>query len=135
MLKHRHILSPLIKSQLPEHMVFDFDKFDGMDYSKFVLLIEHYYKWLEKLYNHGKGTALIFARTETIGFHKQIWEKADGIFFFKGRLKFYYIDGTMGDCANAPSCLVAYGQKDSLILSKCNLKGKYIKLKDCIKNR
>ena len=93
------------------------------------------FKWLEKLYNHGKGTALIFARTETIGFHKQIWEKADGIFFFKGRLKFYYIDGTMGDCANAPSCLVAYGQKDSLILSKCNLKGKYIKLKDCIKNR
>ena len=50
MLKHRHILSPLIKSQLPEHMVFDFDKFDGMSYSKFVSLIEHYYKWLEKEY-------------------------------------------------------------------------------------
>jgi len=50
MLKNKHILSPLIKSQLPEHMVFDFDKFDGMNYTKFVSLVEHYYKWLEREY-------------------------------------------------------------------------------------
>ena len=49
-MNYKHILSPLIRSQLPEHMVFDFDKFEGMDYSKFVSLIEHYYKWLEKEY-------------------------------------------------------------------------------------
>ena len=86
------------------------------------------FKWLEKLYNHGNGIALIFARTETIGFHEQIWNKADGVFFFKGRLKFYRVDGTEGDCANAPSCLVAYGEENSRALKNCNLKGKYINL-------
>ena len=72
--------------------------------------------------------ALIFARTETIGFHERIWNKADGVFFFKGRLKFYRVDGTEGDCANAPSCLIAYGEENSRALKNCNLKGKYINL-------
>lgn len=43
------------------------------------------FKWIERLCQHRNGIALIFARTETIGFHEQIWDKADGIFFFKGR--------------------------------------------------
>ena len=41
------------------------------------------FKWLEKLANHKNGIALIFARTETRGFHEQIWEKANSIFFLK----------------------------------------------------
>lgn len=47
-------------------------------------------KWLCKLSEHGNGTALIFARTETKMFHKYIWDRADGVFFFKGRL--FFID-------------------------------------------
>ena len=86
------------------------------------------FEWLEKLHNHGNGIALIFARTETIGFHKQIWNKSNAIFFFKGRLKFYKVDGTEGDCANAPSCLVAYGLNNLYSLQNCKLKGKFINL-------
>lgn len=70
------------------------------------------FTWLNKLADHSNGIALVFSRTETIGFHAQIWGRADAVFFFKGRLKFYHVDGTEGNCANAPSCLVAYGQNN-----------------------
>jgi DNA N-6-adenine-methyltransferase (Dam) len=70
------------------------------------------FKWIDKLATHGNGTALIFARTETIGFHEHIWNRADAIFFFKGRIKFHYVDGIQGGPANAPSCLVAYGKEN-----------------------
>ena len=79
--------------------------------------------WLEKLATHNNGIALIFARTETVGFHAQIWEKADGIFFFLGRLKFYRIDGTQAKKPNAPSCLVAYGQNNVEYLRKALKEG------------
>ena len=71
------------------------------------------FKWLNKLAEHGTGTALIFARTETKGFHAEIWEKAHAVFFFKGRIKFCYVDGREGDSANAPSCLVSYSPEDT----------------------
>jgi len=69
------------------------------------------FEWLKKLARHGNGIALIFARTETIGFHAEVWNKADAVFFFKGRLKFCTVTGVEKDSANAPSCLVAYGQE------------------------
>ena len=86
------------------------------------------FKWLEKLAHHGNGIALIFARTETKGFHSEIWDKADAVFFFKGRLKFYHVSGKEGGTANAPSCLVAYGKNNVEYLRKCNLNGKLIEL-------
>lgn len=86
------------------------------------------FKWLDKLAGHGDGIGLIFARTETIGFHEQVWQKADAIFFFKGRLKFHYVDGTQGDSANAPSCLVAYGKNNVKSLEESGLKGKMVYL-------
>jgi len=86
------------------------------------------FKWLNKLSKHGNGIALIFARTETIGFHNEIWNKADAIFFFKGRLKFHYPNGREGNSANAPSCLVAYGESNVTALDQCKLKGKLILL-------
>jgi hypothetical protein len=85
------------------------------------------FKWMNKLATHGDGIALIFARTETIGFHEEIWNKADAIFFFRGRLKFCYVDGSSGDCANAPSCLVAYGENNVKSLETCGLNGRLIK--------
>lgn len=90
------------------------------------------FKWLEKLSNHKQGIALIFARTETAGFHKEIWDKANSIFFFKGRLKFHYVNGAVGDTANAPSCLVSYSQDDTLAIeiawAIASLLGKHILL-------
>lgn len=86
------------------------------------------FKWLEKLHAHGDGIALIFSRTETIGFHAEVWNKADAIFFFKGRLKFHYVDGRQGDVANAPSCLIAYGANNVEAIANSGLNGKLIRL-------
>lgn len=91
------------------------------------------FKWLEKLSAHpGGGTALIFARTETKGFHRQIWDKAFGIFFFEGRICFYHADGRKGGTSNAPSCLVSYGWFDNERIkyaAKAGLiKGRFIEL-------
>ena len=71
------------------------------------------FKWVERLAAHGSGLALIFARTETRGFHSAVWDKAHSIFFFKGRLRFYRIDGSQARGANAPSCLVSYSDADT----------------------
>lgn len=87
------------------------------------------FEWIHKLAAHGNGMTLIFARTETLGFHYEVWDKADAIFFFKGRLKFHYVDGTQGLSANAPSCLVAYGQNNVEAIKNANLNGKLIILK------
>ena len=86
------------------------------------------FKWMEKLHKHGNGIGLIFARTETIGFHEQIWNKADAIFFFKGRLKFHHISGKITNTANAPSCLVVYGKNNIKSVKTSGLKGKLITL-------
>ena len=88
------------------------------------------FRWLAKLAKHGRGIALIFARTETIGFHEQIWSKAHSVFFFKGRLKFYHVNGSQGGMANAPSCLVSYSQQDTIAIqfaiNKNLIKGKLV---------
>jgi hypothetical protein len=87
------------------------------------------FNWLSKLADHGDGIALIFARTETQGFHTEIWEKADAVFFFKGRLRFYHVTGKQGGTANAPSCLVAYGQNNVRALEHSGLRGRLVYLK------
>lgn len=73
------------------------------------------FRWLERLAEHRRGLALIFARTETVGFHKTVWEKAHSVFFFKGRIRFHTSDGEPAAAggANAPSCLVSYSPNDT----------------------
>jgi hypothetical protein len=94
----------------------------------------HTFKWLEKLADHGNGLALIFARTETKGFHDVVWNRADAVFFFKGRLSFFHAGGGMdkAGAANAPSCLVAYGKNNVHELERAwwhrHIQGKLITL-------
>lgn len=72
------------------------------------------FTWMERLADHGNGIALIFCRTETKGFHAQIWHRADAVYFFPKRLKFYTLEGVEAKAtANAPSCLVAYGENNA----------------------
>jgi len=69
------------------------------------------HKWLKKLKKHNNGITLIFARTETRMFFDYIWNGASAIFFIKGRLQFYHVDGSKSRTSGwAPSCLVAYGE-------------------------
>ena len=86
------------------------------------------FKWIERLAEHRNGIALIFARTETQGFHEQIWQRAHSVFFFRGRLAFHYVDGTRGSTANAPSCLVTYDEENANAIAMSGLSGRLILL-------
>ncbi|KKL56444.1 hypothetical protein LCGC14_2245320, partial [marine sediment metagenome] len=85
-------------------------------------------RWLSRLASHGNGIALIFARTDTRMFHSHIWNVADAIFFFKGRLKFYTVEGVESGTAGAASCLIAYGDYNSTTLKEGDIAGKYVPL-------
>jgi len=82
------------------------------------------FKWLDKLSRHAPGgIGLIFARTDTRGFHETIFERAHSIYFFRGRINFWRKVGGLwvaGGAGNAASCLVAYTEADSKIISAAN---------------
>jgi len=81
-------------------------------------------KWLRKMAQHGRGTALTFARTETRWFIDYIWNAAHGVLFLHGRLNFCDAGGKPGVAnGGAPSCLIAYGERDAEILRSCGLRG------------
>lgn len=80
--------------------------------------------WLKKLAQHAKGTALIFARTETDAFFNYVWDEADALMFLRGRLHFHLPDGTRAKMnGGAPSVLIAYGAEDAERLIESNLDG------------
>ncbi len=84
----------------------------------------HASAWMGKLARHGRGTALIFARTETEMFFDHVWGKASAILFLEGRLHFHYPDGRRAAAnAGGPSCLIAYGDEDAVRLARSGLPG------------
>lgn len=88
----------------------------------------HSAKWMHRLAEHGTGTALIFARTETRMWFDHIWPRAGGLLFLKGRLKFCYVNGKEAGSAGTPSVLVAYGAADAAVLANLPLMGHYVSL-------
>lgn len=87
-------------------------------------------KWLDKLATHGNGIALIFARTETDMFFSQVWDRADAVLFFRGRLYFHHVTGERARAnAGAPSVLIAYGKNNVETLHSISDWGKLITLK------
>lgn len=93
-------------------------------------------RWLARMADHGQGTALIFARTETEAFHRHVWEQAHGLLFLEGRLTFRLPDGgaPLGrdgrqQNAGAPSVLCAYGQDDLDRLAAAELDGAFVPLR------
>lgn len=90
-------------------------------------------RWMRRLSEHGRGTALIFARTETEGFFETVWHSptASAVMFLAGRLYFHKLDGTRAkNGAGAPSVLVAYGADDAARLRKSGIVGRFIPLAD-----
>ncbi len=86
--------------------------------------------WMRRMAEHGIGTALIFARTETELFFETIWRRATAILFIEGRLHFHHVDGKRAKAnAGAPSVLVAYGDNDADILHGCGIAGQFMRLK------
>jgi hypothetical protein len=86
-------------------------------------------KWLKKLSDHGNGTALVFARTETEMFFEHVWGKASAILFIQGRLFFHHVSGERAkNNSGAPSCLISYGEEEAQRLKASNIPGQYIYL-------
>lgn len=71
------------------------------------------YAWLTRLAAHGDGMALLYARTDTAGFHAHVWDKADAVFFFSGRMYFHWpVTGERApNNCGGPLVLAAYGAK------------------------
>lgn len=87
-------------------------------------------QWLAKLAGHNRGTALVFARTDTRWFQDHILSTASALLFLRGRVKFYRPDGTEGaDNGGAPSVLCAYGRADAVALKLSRLGGHYVGLR------
>jgi hypothetical protein len=83
--------------------------------------------WVNRLRQHGTGTTLIFARTETSGFVEHVWKAADAVLFLHGRQHFHHADGTRAAMnAGAPSCLIAYGEQDADALARSDLDGTFV---------
>jgi hypothetical protein len=86
-------------------------------------------KWLRKMADHGHGTALLFARTETAWFFETVWHAATAVLFLEGRIHFHRADGSRAEAnAGAPSCLVGYGEEDARILEASGIAGHYVRI-------
>ncbi len=82
------------------------------------------FKWMKMLADHGDGIGMIFSRTETKGFHAQVFERASAILFLKGRIRFHHVNGDKADKdAAAPSCLIAYGLRNVIALESAVERG------------
>jgi hypothetical protein len=85
--------------------------------------------WMRRMADHGRGLALIFARTETAVFFETVWKRASAVLFIEGRLFFHYPDGRVAPAnAGAPSCLVGYGAPEVGALQRCGVRGQLIEL-------
>ncbi len=85
--------------------------------------------WLERFALHGNGIALLFARTETIWFHKFV-PKATAICFVKGKICFVSENEAEAYASSfqppkgrpgAGSVLIAYGEENAKALERSQL--------------
>src|ERR1700686_2362813 len=68
--------------------------------------------------------ALIFARTDTKGFHDHVFSTALAIYFLKGRVRFHREDGSCPkNGPAAPSCLIAHTEDDTAAILASGIAG------------
>lgn len=83
--------------------------------------------WLAKLADHGDGgIAIVFARTETQGFVREVWRKATALLFLAGRPHFYRNGVRAKGNSGGPLVLVGYGKEARRRLSACPLSGYFV---------
>ena len=80
--------------------------------------------FMRRMVEHGNGTALIFARTDTASFFEHVWGAATAVKFIRGRLHFLHEDGQRASAnSGAASVLVAYGWEDAGALASSSIEG------------
>lgn len=86
--------------------------------------------FLGRMAAHGRGLALIFARTETEHFARFVWPVCDALLFLEGRIYFHHADGSRAHKnAGAPSVFCAYGAEEADVLAGCGLRGAFVPLR------
>jgi hypothetical protein len=86
-------------------------------------------RFLGRMVEHGRGIALIFARTETDPFNRFVWGGASGLLFLRGRLNFHRLDGSRAATnSGAPSVLISYGEADRETLRNAPIDGAFVPL-------
>lgn len=86
--------------------------------------------WLNRMALHNNGIALVFARTETRSFFRNVWGKASSIVFVEGRITFHQPCGKRsrsGGNSGGPSVLIGYGSLADHRLFASTL-GQFVKL-------
>lgn len=87
------------------------------------------YDWLARCADHGNAIALVFARTCTEQFHRQVFDRADALFFIEGRLAFHHPSGARSRRdGGAPSVLVCYGPVAVDRVRSAKLRGRLVQL-------
>lgn len=92
-------------------------------------------RWIARLADHGRGTALVFARTETAYWFSFVWPRATALLFVQGRIVFHLPDGRpapkrhgKGGNGGGPAVLVAYGPEDADRLADSGIAGAFVPL-------
>lgn len=84
-------------------------------------------EWMLRMAQHDNGIALVPPRTETKWFFESVWGKARALLFIQGRVKFHYPTGEISKGSTPmPSCLIAYGIKNAIVIKKCTIAGAFI---------
>lgn len=100
-------------------------------------------RWLARMAAHDRGTALIFARTDTDAFFEHVWNRATALLFMRGRINFHHGPGHVDRKTNrpipvgsrakgnagAPTVLCAYGVDDADVLAACKVDGRFVPLR------
>lgn len=87
-------------------------------------------EFMKKLKEHRNGIAHLYTGTETNLFFDYVWNDADAIFFFKGRIPLSKENREEELQPPAGTCLIAYGKNNVEALKNSNLPGKLVILKD-----
>lgn len=85
--------------------------------------------FMARLAGHGRGTALVFTRTDSVWFQDSVFNAATALFFFKGRPRFHLPNGARSSSTGgAPSVLAAYGEEDARALRAAGFSGTFIRI-------
>lgn len=96
----------------------------------------HTAQWLGRMAEHGNGTALVFARTETAMFQKHVWPHASAVLFLAKRPHFHLPCGTRAKGnSGGPMVLIAYGRRDAELLRQSGLPGAYVQVAEVVDGR
>ena len=83
--------------------------------------------WLARLVKHGRGLALVFARTETRWFREWVWDHATALLFLHGRPHFYKDGQRAKGNSGGPLVIAAYGNEASDRLVRAKLDGNLVR--------